>query len=144
VNAIINCHLATGRIGRAGMGPFSVTGQPSAMGGREVGGLANQLAAHMRLDSADDRDRVRRFWGAPRMPAQPGLKAVELFDAMLDGRVKAIWIAGTNPAVSMPRAGRVRSPPVRSSWSRIAGPPTRRASPMSCYRPPAGARRTAP
>src|SRR5262249_39949432 len=61
VNAIINCHLATGRIGRPGMGPFSLTGQPNAMGGREVGGLANQLAAHMGF-AADDVDRVRRFW----------------------------------------------------------------------------------
>jgi assimilatory nitrate reductase catalytic subunit len=66
VNAIINCHLATGRIGRPGMGPFSLTGQPNAMGGREVGGLANMLAAHMALESADDRDRVQRFWQVSR------------------------------------------------------------------------------
>jgi assimilatory nitrate reductase catalytic subunit len=107
VNAIINCHLATGRIGRPGMGPFSVTGQPNAMGGREVGGLASQLAAHLRMDAADC-DRLRRFWRVPRVASRPGLKAVELFDAVLDGRVKAIWIAGTNPAASMPRADRVR------------------------------------
>ncbi|HEY3847817.1 MAG TPA: molybdopterin-dependent oxidoreductase, partial [Acetobacteraceae bacterium] len=91
VNAIINCHLATGRIGRPGMGPFSVTGQPNAMGGREVGGLANQLAAHLRFDRAADHDRLRRFWNAPRLAAQPGLQAVQLFDAVLDGRVKALW-----------------------------------------------------
>jgi len=109
VNAIINCHLATGRIGRPGMGPFSLTGQPNAMGGREVGGLANQLAAHMSLAEPADLDRVRRFWGAPRLASQPGLKAVELFDAVLDGRVKALWILGTNPADSMPRADRVRA-----------------------------------
>ena len=108
VSAIINCHLATGRIGRPGMGPFSVTGQPNAMGGREVGGLANQLAAHMRPGSADDRDALRRFWRAPNVAEKPGLKAVELFDAVLDGRVKALWIAATNPAASMPRADRVR------------------------------------
>jgi assimilatory nitrate reductase catalytic subunit len=108
VNAIINCHLATGRIGRPGMGPFSLTGQPNAMGGREVGGLANQLAAHMRFDRPAHVDRVRRFWKAPRMATQPGLKAIDLFDAMLDGKVKALWIAGTNPAVSLPRANRVR------------------------------------
>lgn len=108
VNAIINCHLATGRIGRPGMGPFSLTGQPNAMGGREVGGLANQLAAHMSFADAADIDRVRRFWQAPRMATRHGLKAVELFDAVLDGRVKALWILGTNPAVSMPRAERVR------------------------------------
>ncbi|MDE2575952.1 MAG: molybdopterin-dependent oxidoreductase [Rhodospirillales bacterium] len=109
VNAILNCHLATGRIGRPGMGPFSVTGQPNAMGGREVGGLANQLAAHMRFDDADQRAALRNFWRAPRLPARPGLKAVELFEAMLDGRVRAVWIAATNPAASMPRAGRVRA-----------------------------------
>ncbi|HEU0216124.1 MAG TPA: molybdopterin-dependent oxidoreductase [Stellaceae bacterium] len=108
VNAILNCHLATGRIGRPGMGPFSLTGQPNAMGGREVGGLANQLAAHMRFDDPADVDRVRRFWNAPHMARQPGLKAVELFEALLDGRVRALWIMGTNPAVSMPRAARVR------------------------------------
>ena len=109
VNAIINCHLATGRIGRPGMGPFSLTGQPNAMGGREVGGLANQLAAHMSFAEPADIDRVRRFWQAPRMATRPGLKAVELFDAALDGRIKALWILNTNPAVSMPRAERVRS-----------------------------------
>lgn len=107
VNAIINCHLATGRIGRAGMGPFSLTGQPNAMGGREVGGLANQLAAHMHFD-APDVDRVRRFWNAPHIATKPGLKAVDLFDAVADGRVQAVWIAATNPAATMPRAGRVR------------------------------------
>jgi assimilatory nitrate reductase catalytic subunit len=107
VNAIINCHLATGRLGRPGMGPLSLTGQPNAMGGREVGGLANQLASHMGFDQADI-DRVRRFWDAPRLAARPGLKAVDLFDAVLAGKVKALWILGTNPADSMPRAGRVR------------------------------------
>jgi len=109
VNAIINCHLATGRIGRPGTGPFSLTGQPNAMGGREVGGLANQLAAHMGFDRADDVARVRRFWNAPRIATRPGLKAVELFDAVLEGRVKALWVMGTNPAVSMPRASRIRA-----------------------------------
>ncbi len=108
VNAILNCHLATGRIGRAGMGPFSLTGQPNAMGGREVGGLANQLAAHMAF-APDDVDRVRRFWDAPAMATRPGLKAVELFDAVADGRVQAVWIAATNPADSMPRADHVRA-----------------------------------
>ena len=108
VNAIINCHLATARIGRAGMGPFSLTGQPNAMGGREVGGLANQLAAHMNF-APDDVDRVRRFWNAPNIAARPGLKAVDLFRAVGDGRIKALWIAATNPAVSMPRAGAVRA-----------------------------------
>jgi assimilatory nitrate reductase catalytic subunit len=78
------------------------------MGGREVGGLANQLAAHMRFDRPAHVDRVRRFWNAPNMATKPGLKTIDLFDAMLDGRIKALWIAGTNPAVSLPRANRVR------------------------------------
>lgn len=108
VNAIINCHLATGRIGQAGMGPFSVTGQPNAMGGREVGGLANQLAAHMEF-TAEDGERVGRFWQAPAMAHRPGLKAVELFQAVAAGQIKALWIMGTNPVVSMPDADQVRA-----------------------------------
>jgi assimilatory nitrate reductase catalytic subunit len=108
VNAIINVHLATGRVGRAGMGPFSLTGQPNAMGGREVGGLANQLAAHMGFASTD-RDRVRRFWAAPNLVEAEGLKAVDMFDAIERGAIKALWVMGTNPAVSMPRAGAVRA-----------------------------------
>ena len=108
VNAIINCHLATGRIGRPGMGPFSLTGQPNAMGGREVGGLANQLAAHMGF-TRPDIERVGRFWNSPGMAVTAGLKAVDLFEAVGDGRIKAIWIAATNPAASMPRADQVRN-----------------------------------
>ena len=107
VNAILNCHLATARIGRAGMGPFSLTGQPNAMGGREVGGLANQLAAHMGFEP-ESVDRVGRFWNAPKIASKPGYKAVDLFEAAADGRLKAIWIAATNPASSMPRADNVR------------------------------------
>src|SRR5580693_529324 len=107
VNAIINVHLATGRIGRPGMGPFSLTGQPNAMGGREVGGLANQLAAHMGF-SPVERDRVRRFWKSPRLVEAEGLKAIDMFDAIDRGTIKALWVMGTNPAVSMPRAGAVR------------------------------------
>jgi assimilatory nitrate reductase catalytic subunit len=107
VNAIINCHLATGRIGQPGTGPFSLTGQPNAMGGREVGGLANQLAAHMGF-SPSEVDRVRRFWQAPRMATREGLKAVQLFEAIEAGRIKALWVMATNPAVSLPRAGAMR------------------------------------
>jgi assimilatory nitrate reductase catalytic subunit len=109
VNAIINVHLATGRIGRPGMGPFSVTGQPNAMGGREVGGLANQLAAHMRFDDPADRAPLTEFWNAPALAPKSGLKAVDMFDAVADGRIKAIWIVATNPAASMPRADKVRA-----------------------------------
>ncbi|WP_142850438.1 nitrate reductase [Telmatospirillum sp. J64-1] len=107
VNSILNIHLATGRIGRPGMGPFSVTGQPNAMGGREVGGLANQLAAHMGFDP-ESVDRVRRFWNAPNMATREGLKAIDLFRAMDEGKVKAVWIMGTNPAVSLPESELVR------------------------------------
>jgi len=109
VNAIINCHLLTGRIGRPGMGPFSFTGQTNAMGGREVGGLANQLAAHMEIDNPLHRDTVQRFWQSPVMATETGLKAVELFDAIDKGKIKAVWVMCTNPVVSMPDADRVRA-----------------------------------
>ncbi len=108
VNSIINCHLLTGRIGKPGMGPFSITGQPNAMGGREVGGLANQLAAHMEFGNEAHVDTVRAFWHAPKLATQPGLKAVDMFSAIGDGKIKAVWIMATNPAVSLPDAGRVR------------------------------------
>jgi len=107
VNAILNCHLASGRIGRPGMGPFSVTGQPNAMGGREVGGLANMLACHLELENPAHRDAVQGFWNSPAMPDKPGLKAVELFDAVAQGQIKALWVIHTNPAVSMPDADAV-------------------------------------
>ena len=108
VNSIINCHLLTGRIGKPGMGPFSITGQPNAMGGREVGGLANMLAAHMDLDNADHRDIVQSFWGSPHIADRPGLKAVDLFRAVEAGKVKAVWIMATNPVVSLPDADQVK------------------------------------
>ncbi|MEO1192565.1 MAG: nitrate reductase [Pseudomonadota bacterium] len=107
--AIINCHLASGRIGQEGMGPFSVTGQPNAMGGREVGGLANTLAAHLDLENPDHRAAVRSFWQAPRIADKPGLKAVDLFHACEAGQIKALWIISTNPVDSMPDADRVRA-----------------------------------
>ncbi|MFC4257451.1 molybdopterin-dependent oxidoreductase [Marinobacter lacisalsi] len=107
-NAIINCHLATGRIGRSGAGPFSLTGQPNAMGGREVGGLANTLAAHMEYDTPGARERVGGFWGTDRIPRAPGHKAVELFDAVHRGEIKVLWVMGTNPAVSLPDSSHIR------------------------------------
>ncbi|MEK7342629.1 MAG: molybdopterin-dependent oxidoreductase [Pseudomonadota bacterium] len=107
VNAILNVHLATGRIGKPGAAPFSITGQPNAMGGREVGGLASTLAAHMDF-APDNVARVGRFWAAPTMATKPGLKAVDLFRAINEGRIKALWIMATNPAVSLPDAARVR------------------------------------
>ena len=101
VNSIINCHLATGRLGKLGAGPFSMTGQPNAMGGREVGALANQLASHM--DFAPEHCAiVQEFWHSPLIPTEPGLKVVDLFNAIAAGEVKAVWIMATNPMVSLP------------------------------------------
>ncbi|MFM5930529.1 MAG: molybdopterin-dependent oxidoreductase [Novosphingobium sp.] len=106
-NAIINLHLATGRINQPGAGPFSITGQPNAMGGREVGGLANMLACHLGF-SDDELKDVGQFWAAPSLCHGPGLKAVDLFRAVHEGRVKFLWVMATNPAVSMPDASFVR------------------------------------
>ncbi len=108
VNAIINCHLLTGRIGKPGAAPFSITGQPNAMGGREVGGLANMLAAHLNIENQEHRSLVQAFWNSPVIAQKPGLKAVDLFNAVADGGVKAIWIMATNPVDSMPDADLVR------------------------------------
>ena len=109
VSAILNCHLLTGRIGKPGMGPLSLTGQPNAMGGREVGGMATMLAAHMDVESEAHRHLVQDFWNSPRMPTRRGLTAVNMFDAVADGRIKALWVLATNPAVSLPNADKVRS-----------------------------------
>ena len=108
VNAILNVHLATGRIGRPGMGPFSVTGQPNAMGGREVGALSNMLAAHLDWDRPGDAELLCGYWNAPNLATAPGLKAVDLFQAIDAGKIKAVWIMATNPAVSLPEADAVR------------------------------------
>ncbi|WP_269581541.1 nitrate reductase [Roseibium sp. Sym1] len=107
VNAIINTHLATGRIGRPGMGPFSVTGQPNAMGGREVGGLANMLAGHMAIENPAHRRTVQGFWKSPVIADKAGLKAVDMFQAVADGRIKALWIMATSPLDSLPDADAV-------------------------------------
>ena len=107
VNAILNCHLASGRIGHPGMGPFSVTGQPNAMGGREVGGLANMLANHLDIENPTHRDAMQEFWASPTICTTPGLKAVDLYKACAEGKIKALWIMSTNPAVSLPDADRV-------------------------------------
>ena len=108
VNSIINCHLATGRIGKEGCGPFSITGQPNAMGGREVGGLANMLAAHMDFGNPEHHQTVKDFWQVDTLAEKPGLKAVDLFEAVEKGKVKAIWIMATNPVVSLPNADQVK------------------------------------
>lgn len=101
--SLINAHLLSGKIGKPGAAPFSITGQPNAMGGREVGGLANMLAAHMDFDDAS-RDRVKRFWNSPVVAPKPGLKAVDMFKAIHSGAVKAVWVMATNPMISMPDA----------------------------------------
>jgi assimilatory nitrate reductase catalytic subunit len=106
--ALINLHLATGQIGRPGAGPFSLTGQPNAMGGREVGGLANLLSGHRDLANAQHRAEVAALWGVADVPKQPGKTAVEMFQAAADGQVKALWISCTNPAQSMPDQAMVR------------------------------------
>ena len=106
--ALINLHLATGQIGKPGAGPFSLTGQPNAMGGREVGGLANLLSAHRDLANAQHRAEVARLWGVADVPAAPGRTAVEMFQAAADGEIKALWIACTNPAQSLPDQATVR------------------------------------
>jgi assimilatory nitrate reductase catalytic subunit len=146
VNAIINCHLAIGRIGRRGMGPFSLTGQPNAMGGREVGGLANQLAAHMNF-SAPEIDRVRRFWAAPNIATREGLKAVQMFEAIERGEIKALWVMATNPVVSLPRAGAMRDALNKLELfvvsENVASNDTVNAVLTFCFPPRRGARRTA-
>jgi assimilatory nitrate reductase catalytic subunit len=106
--ALINLHLATGQIGRPGAGPFSLTGQPNAMGGREVGGMANLLSAHRDLSNPADRAEVARLWGVERVPEAPGRTAVEMFEAARRGEIRILWIACTNPAQSMPNQRLVR------------------------------------
>jgi len=100
--ALINLHLATGQIGKPGAGPFSLTGQPNAMGGREVGGMANLLSGHRDLANAEHCTEVANLWGVDSVPEQPGKTAVEMFKAIGEGSIKAVWIACTNPAQSMP------------------------------------------
>lgn len=107
-NSIINCHLLTGKIGKLGAAPFSMTGQPNAMGGREVGGLANMLAAHLDIDNPKHQNLVQSFWNSPTIATQAGLKAVDLFQAVESGKIKAIWIMATNPVVSLPDADQVK------------------------------------
>ena len=106
--ALINLHLATGQIGKPGAGPFSLTGQPNAMGGREVGGMANLLSAHRDLANPQHRTEVAALWGVADVPSQPGKTAVEMFQAAADGEIKALWIVCTNPAQSMPDQATVR------------------------------------
>lgn len=107
-SAILNCHLASGKIGKPGSGPFSITGQPNAMGGREVGALANTLASHIEFDDVALHQPLSEFWQTDNLATGAGLKAVELFDAIDDGRIKAIWIIATNPLVSLPDNAKIQ------------------------------------
>ncbi len=114
--ALINLHLATGQIGKPGAGPFSLTGQPNAMGGREVGGMATLASAHRDLASPADRAEIARLWGVDDVPAQPGLTAVEMFDRLAAGDLKAVWIVCTNPAHSLPNQAAVRAGLARAEF----------------------------
>ncbi|MBR7781744.1 nitrate reductase [Undibacterium luofuense] len=108
-SALINLHLVTAQIGRAGAGPFSLTGQPNAMGGRETGSMANLLCGHRNLNSAEDRAEVTEFWGIPELPAQAGTTAVDMFEAARSGKIRILWIVCTNPAHSLPSQAQVRA-----------------------------------
>ena len=114
--ALINLHLATGQIGKPGAGPFSLTGQPNAMGGREVGGLSNLLPAHRDMANPAHRAEVAAFWGVPEVPAVPGKSALEMFQAVADGEIRALWIACTNPAQSIPDQALVRRALARAEF----------------------------
>ena len=145
--ALIHLHLATGKIGKPGCGPFSLTGQPNAMGGREVGGMANLLSAHRDLANAEHRAEVARLWGVPDVPAKPGLTAVELFEAVQprrdQGAVDRLHQSGAVAARSG-NGARGAGALSRSSCCRKSAPtPTPPPSPTCCCRPPAGARRKA-
>ncbi|WP_455231547.1 nitrate reductase [Geopseudomonas aromaticivorans] len=106
-SALINLHLATGQIGRVGAGPFSLTGQPNAMGGRETGSLSNLLPGHREAGNAEHRSEVASYWGVEQLPETTGLSAIELFEAVRVGKIKALWIACTNPAQSMPDQNKI-------------------------------------
>jgi assimilatory nitrate reductase catalytic subunit len=106
--AVINAHLVTGRVSKPGASPFSITGQPNAMGGRETGGMATTLAAHLTFSEAD-RATVARFWGVESVAPKSGLKAVEMFDAIANGQIKAVWVMATNPVLSLPNASAVEA-----------------------------------
>jgi len=108
VAAILNCHVASGKIGKQGCGPFSITGQPNAMGGREVGALSNTLASHIEFSDTQMLQPLSEFWQTDNLATKPGLKAVELFEAVKEGKIKAIWIMATNPMVSLPDHDTVR------------------------------------
>ena len=107
--ALISLNLITGHIGKPGSGPFSLTGQPNAMGGREVGGLSTMLAAHRSIANYEHRREVAEFWGVPSVSEKPGLTATQMIEALEKGDLKAVWIVCTNPLVSLPDARRAEA-----------------------------------
>ena len=145
--ALINLHLATAQIGKPGAGPFSLTGQPNAMGGREVGGLANLISAHRDMANPAHRAEVAALWGVADVPSTPGKTAVEMFQAAADGEIKALWIACTNPAQSMPDQATVRRALERAELvivqEAFATTSTCAPMPTCCCPPPPGARKMA-
>lgn len=146
-SALINLHLATGQIGRPGTGPFSLTGQPNAMGGRETGSLSNLLPGHREAGDAGHRQEVAAYWGVPALPEAPGLAALELFEAVREGAsARCGSSAPTRPSPCRTRPGCTRPWPSAPSWwcRRPSPPPRPAATPTCCCQPPAGARRTAP
>ena len=108
-NAIINCHILHGSLGQPGGGPFSITGQPNAMGGRETGALATMLAGHLEWDAPGEAEALARFWNTPHLAPRPGLKAVDMFRAAAQGRIGALWVMATNPAISLPASAEIRT-----------------------------------
>ena len=114
--SLLNLSLITGQVGKPGAGPFSLTGQPNAMGGREVGGMANLLAVHKDLQNEEHRREVAQFWGVDKISPKPGLTATEMFDALESGKLKAVWIACTNPLVSMPNSHRIEKAMANSKF----------------------------
>tara|TARA_R110000868_G_scaffold29420_2_gene109319 strand:- start:1961 stop:5494 length:3534 start_codon:yes stop_codon:yes gene_type:complete len=114
--ALMNLSLLTGQIGKPGAGPFSLTGQPNAMGGREVGGMASLLAAHRELGNPKHRREVSDFWGGKEINSEPGYTATEMFDALESGKMKAVWIICTNPIVSMPNVHKAERALINASF----------------------------
>jgi sulfite reductase (NADPH) flavoprotein alpha-component len=108
-NAICNLHLATGKICRPGSGPFSLTGQPNAMGGREMGYMSHGLPGQRNVASAKDREFIERIWQlkSGSIRAEPGAEAVSMFQKLESGEIKTVWIMATNPVASMPKRSRV-------------------------------------
>ena len=119
MRTIINLHLMTGQIGKPGTGPFSLTGQPNAMGGREAGGLANLLPGYRLVKNPEHRAEVEQFWGLQPGQISPnvGRTVGEMIEGLERGEVEFLWIAATNPAVSMPDLERTKAALLRSPFT---------------------------